>query len=720
MASATINGSTGNEYIDAKVVWSSTPNTTANKSTVTATLYYKRNNEGFTTYGTGTFSVTINGVKATSTKQLTITENAWVKAVEATVTVEHNDDGTKSITISATGSMSGTSLTSTSVSGTAILDTIPRASVIASAANVTLGKACNIKWTPNAKTFRYKLKFSLGEWSYTTAAIHPNQTSTYTYAGYTLPLSVANQLPKAKTGTMTVTLYTYSNSAATTQVGPAASKTFTATIPENDSTKPAAVMALSPVTSLASPFNTLYIKGKTKVKAAFTNGEGKYGADIASYSMKVLGKSYGDPYTSGYLSTSGSVTVEGVVTDTRGFTRKYTQTVTVIAYGNPTLLPAGGESKIICARCDANGDLTESGTYLKIKARRSYSTVTSGGVQNNFCTIRFRVREESSSSFSAWKTILAGTTLASDTADTNPIANVVSSTETAYVVQVGVIDDLGKTASVQFSVPTDFVTIDIPEEGKGRRIGVGRYAEDTGEPGIDLGMPIHGGSVDNLTLGEGITATEASPIDLNDFKTPGNYYSPNATNSQYIVNSPYTTGGFSLIVREIQSENMIRQELFYGRTNWQRHYSSVEGTWSEWLRYLMTAFPETTAADFVTEIGVWNVDDNDTNKGYWRYRVWKSGAVDMNGLVKVTPVTEGTLGTAGVYYSAVITLDLPFEVVNFQFTGSSTSYHCFVGNCNSVDGNNKQVRLRLYRFTDFSSLADYDVYVRIIASGKLK
>jgi hypothetical protein len=424
-------------------------------------------------------------------------------------------------------------------------------------------------------------------------------------------------LPEAKTGTMTVTLYTYSNSAATTQVGSAASKTFTATIPENDSTKPTVTMSLSPVTSLVSPFNTLYIKGKTKVKATFTEGEGKYGADIASYTMKVSGKSYGEPYTSEYLSTSGSVTVEGVVTDTRGFTRKYTQSITVIAYGNPTLLPAEGESKIICARCDANGNLTESGTYLKIKARRSYSTVTSGGVQNNFCTIRFRVREESATSFSAWKTILAGTTLASDTADTNPIANVVSSTETAYVVQVGVIDDLGKTASVQFSIPTDFVTIDIPEEGKGRRIGIGRHAGD--EDGIYLGLPVFG-----------------------------------------------------------------------------------------------------EAADIVTEIGVWNVDNNDSNKGYWRYRVWKSGAVDMNGLVKVEPVTEGTLGTAGVYYSAVITLDLPFEVVNFQFTGSSTSYHCFVGNCNSVDGNNKQVRLRLYRFTDFSSLADYDVYVRIIASGKLK
>lgn len=617
MASGTINGSTGNEHIDAKVEWTSTSNTSTNKSTVTAALYYKRNNTGFTTYGTGAFSCTINGVKATSTKTLTITENAWVKAVEATVTVTHDEDGKKSITISASGSISGTSLTSTSVSGTAVLDAIPRASVIASASNVTLGKACNVKWAPKAKAFRYKLKFSLGSWSYTTDAIHPNTTSTYTYDDYPIPLTAANQLPKAKTGTMTATLYTFSDSGATKQVGSASSKTFTVTVPENDSTKPTATMTLSPVTSLASPFNALYIKGMAKVKATFTNGDGKYGADIASYTMKVSGMSYGEPYTSGYLSTSGTVTVEGVVTDTRGISRKYTQSITVLSYGNPTLLPADGESKIICARCDANGNLTESGTYLKIKARRSYYTVKSGGVQKNFCAIRYRYREESSNTFSAWKTILAKDNTATDTIDAAPIANVVSSTETAYVVQVGVIDDIGKTNSVKYPIPTDFVALDIPAEGKGRRIGIGRHAGE--EDGIYFGLPVFGESV-----------------------------------------------------------------------------------------------------DFVTESGVWNVDDSDPNKGYWRYRVWNSGAVDMNGLVKVTPVTEGTIGTAGMYYSEVIYLDLPFEVVNFNFTGSVNAYHCFVGNCNSVDGNYKQARLRLYRFTDFAGLADYDVFVRIVASGKLK
>lgn len=717
MASGTIYGSTGNQYIDSKIVWSSTKNNESNTSSVTASLYYKRNNTGFETKGTGNFTITINGQATSASKYMTITESAWVLAVSATKTVSHNGDGTKAITISASGSIPDTTLSSTSCSGRVTLDTIPRASTLTSASNKTLGSACSIKWTPLSKSFRYKLKFSLGSWSYTTAAIHPNTTSAYTYTGYTLPLTVANQLPSAKTGTMTVTLYTYSDSEATTQIGSSDSDTFTVTVPDNTSTKPAVSMTLTPVSSLGSTFSSLYIQGKSKVKATLS-GSGKYSAEIASYKMYVEGKSYNSPYQSGYLSTPGTVTVQGRAYDSREYYGDTEKDITVLPYSKPALLPASDESSIICARSDANGSLSESGTYLKIKARRSYSKVTSDGVQKNFCIIRYRVREETTNTFSSWVTILAKTAT-SDTIDVT-LSNVVSSAEKAYFVQVGVVDDIGESAAVQFPIPSDSVVVDIPEEHKGKRIGVGRYAEDSDEPGIDVGMPIHGGSVDNLTLGDRIIASSTAPISLNDFKIPGNFYSPNADNSKYITNSPYTDGGFSLIVREMQSVNMIRQEMFYGRTNWQRHYNGSSASWSDWLRYLMTDEPTSTAVDFVTEIGVWNIDDADPDKGYWRYRKWKSGAIDMNGLIKVTPVTENTLGNAGVYYSEVIYIDLPCEVVNFQFTGSSTSYHCFVGNCNSVDGNNKQIRLRLYRFTDFASLSDYNVYVRIVASGKLK
>ena len=55
MAKGTIYGTTANENIDSKIEWSSTVNVENNSSTVTAALYYKRNNTGFPTYGEGYF-----------------------------------------------------------------------------------------------------------------------------------------------------------------------------------------------------------------------------------------------------------------------------------------------------------------------------------------------------------------------------------------------------------------------------------------------------------------------------------------------------------------------------------------------------------------------------------------------------------------------------------------------------------------------------------------
>ena len=477
MASGTINGTTGNQYIDSKIEWSAVANNDTNKSTVTAKLYYKRNNTGFTTSGTGSFSLTIGGVKKSASKTMSITGGSWALAMEASVTIDHDTDGSKKITISAEGSIPSTTLSSTACSGTATLDTIPRASSITSAGAVTLGNACSVKWTPLSKSFRYKLKFVLNGWSVTTGARYTNTTSAYVYDDYKIPLTAANQLPKAKTGTMTVYLYTYSDSGATKQVGSESSNTFTVTVPDNDSTKPDVTMTLSPVTAVGGAFASLYIQGLSNIKAAFT-GEGKYNADISSYRMTVQGKSYASPYQSGYISQSGKVTVTGRATDTRGYYTDVPQDINVIPYAKPEILPASGTAAIVCARCDASGKLTGAGTYLKITARRSYSKVISDGVQKNFCLIRYRYRAESATSFSSWVTLLDKSSTASDTVDSAPLANIVSSVKTTYVVEIGVVDDIGKAASITIVVPTDTVTVHLRRGGKA--VGIGKYAEEDG------------------------------------------------------------------------------------------------------------------------------------------------------------------------------------------------------------------------------------------------
>lgn len=478
MANKTIElnrSASSGSYIIGKIVCDATADYSLNNSDVTCRIYVHKGNDStlltIPTGGTWTYSMTINGKVFSGTVSKDVLLD-WVLLATVSVSdIAHNDDGTKSIAISGSiTAPSGTNFSGhkTSGSGTFTLDTVPRASTIASAGNVTLGNACNVKWTPASASFRYKLKFTMGNWSYTTGAIHPNQKSLYTYDDYAIPLVAASQIPNSKTGTMTVTLYTYSDAAATKQVGSTGSKTFTVTVPDNDSTRPAVSMTLAPVSSLPSAFDGLYIQGKSKVIATLSAG-GQYEATIKSYSMKVDGISHGsnDGYTSDFLSTYGTKTVYGYAIDSRGITGSIFKNITVIAYSKPKITVS------ICGRCDASGNLTDNGTYLKIKATRSYSTVISGGAQKNFCLIRYRYKAASATSYSAWTTILARDNLATNQVETGALLGGVLAVDTSYLVQVQAIDDIGEYADTTFSISTDKVYMHRTKNS----IGLGKYSE---------------------------------------------------------------------------------------------------------------------------------------------------------------------------------------------------------------------------------------------------
>ena len=207
-------------------------------------------------------------------------------------------------------------------------------STISSASDITLGNACGITWTPLDLDFRYKLTFSLGAWSYTTNYINPNQLTAYTYSGYTIPVTVAEQLPNATTGAMTVTLTTYNNGEA---IGTPSSTTFTVTVPSN------VVPTITSVTieeGTHSGYN-VYVKSLSTVKATVV-ASGVYNATITSIIVKVGDISYAASLytgvaTSDILQVYGSVTVLTTVTDSRGRTSTNTQTITVYDYFRPTV-----------------------------------------------------------------------------------------------------------------------------------------------------------------------------------------------------------------------------------------------------------------------------------------------------------------------------------------------------------------------------------------------
>lgn len=324
---------------------------------------------------------------------------------------------------------------------TVTLPMIAGASTISAAGNVTLGNACSVRWTPIAASLRYKLRFSLGNWSYTTGVIHPNTTSAYTYTGYAIPLDVANQITNSPTGTMTVTLYTYSDSGGTSQLGSASSSTFTVTVPNNASTKPSVGFSqLAPLSSLVSPFNGLYIKGKSQVYAEVAT-YGRYGAYITESSYTVDGKTYGSGGTSDYLSGTGTLTVTAKVKDSRGFENTYPTSITVYDYAKPTIQVS------TCARSDASGNLSDTGTSLKIEAKRTFFSV--GG--NNTCRMwyQWKLATAADSAFSSQ------VTLTNNESYSGVITDVVFNKQASYVIRVGVTDGVGETSTATFTILTE-------------------------------------------------------------------------------------------------------------------------------------------------------------------------------------------------------------------------------------------------------------------------
>lgn len=488
MANKTIDlnrSAASGSYIIGKIVCDATADYGLNNSDVTCRIYVHKGNDStlltIPTSGTWAYSMNINGKAFSGSVKKDVLLD-WVLLATVSVSdIAHNDDGTKSIAISGSVTAPSTSVVvghKTSGSGTFTLDTVPRASTIAAVSNRYLGEYCAVRWTPLSKSFRYRLKFSMSNWEWKTDAIHPNQTTSYLYTGYLIPLDVAFQIPNNTTGKMSVTLLTYSDSSATVQVGSADSEVFTVTVPDNEDTKPYATeMTLMPVSSLEGDFAGLYIQGLSKVKATVST-KGQYGASVAWQSVTVEGKNYGvdSNYTSDYLSGYGTIYVKLTIQDTRGFTNSKTLSITVIPYAKPRVIPVIGMSSIVCARCDVDGNLTDSGTYLRIKARRSFSICMADGVQKNFCGLRFRYKRISDSDYSAWQDLLLTTNTTTEEVDTVVLGGALATT-TSYVVQLDAVDSISNHTYVTFDIPTEEVY--LHRAGNIGSLGIGEYVEDS-------------------------------------------------------------------------------------------------------------------------------------------------------------------------------------------------------------------------------------------------
>lgn len=484
------------------VAWSSTDNISANTSSVTAKVYVK--SYGLRGSALSDSYITINGNKKNWAYSFNIDNTSVLqttKVTEYTVTVPHNSDGTKSITIKANmefnGTYGGTYVSDLTASKSVTLGTIPRSSALSIPSSVNTGSSLTSTITPSSSTFKHKIRFEIdGSSKYTSGWIAKGTTS----FAYTIPHS---WLPKTTSTKMKVFLYTYLDSANNDSDYIARIyKEITVNVPS--SIKPT-VSSVS--TTLVSGLNNKYVQGKSKIKLVASASAGS-GSSISSYVFKganISGSSgtynsTSNTRTSSTIQTSGAVQYKVAAKDARGRISDYkTVSVNVYEYAAPQI------NSISAQRCNASGVLDNNGTYAKIVIKTSYTSVDGANTRTvKLCS--------SKDDYASTITVL-------DTDNTSNtytgVYNGDFATSSSYTVKA-IIQDSYNTNNKSIVLGVSERTINIAKYGNGVAIGgLSTVVDSTASGLFECNWQTHfkeGVNIDNSTQ-EYVTVTRRSVSD---------------------------------------------------------------------------------------------------------------------------------------------------------------------------------------------------------------
>ena len=329
--------------------------------------------------------------------------------------------------------------------------------------SMTMGTAASFAITDQSDNFAHTITGTFAGTSTTFSTKTTAASVSATFATATFgPL-----IPTTKSGTATIKQTVYSSTSSNTVVAHN-EYTLTLSVP---STKPTATITPSVVTSLANPFNSVYVQNNSQVKVSVTlsSPTGAY-LDKASMTIDGVTKNYSvssnvtswtGNVTSNLLQTSGTRTIKVTVSDKRGYSGSYTTTISVAAYANPQIAAASGETKVIIERSDSGGTADPAGAYLHLKFTRKISAIT-----NNEGYVSYKIG-------SGTATTISTSSTASETI--SQTINASLSEHNSYKVTVRVWDKVGYEVTRTVTIPSLNVTLDLRQGGLG--VGVGMFSQ---------------------------------------------------------------------------------------------------------------------------------------------------------------------------------------------------------------------------------------------------
>lgn len=306
-----------------------------------------------------------------------------------------------------------------------------------SAQSVQLGSSKNIPITKAYSSYKSTVEYTLNGGSSWTR-IGDVQT-TGTSVSFSPAASLGSNFPTEMSHTYTFRVTTYANSTGGYRSIGSNTYNLTLTIPDYQPSVSFTTARIKNDNSTIAGWGVA-VKGYTKYEYAATSTN-YYGATTASWSFSCGGRTKsGSSGTTDAFTSTGSSTPTIVVTDSRGKQNNAkASAITIYDYGAPVIISS------YAYRSDANGNKKDDGTKLcfLINAKTDYSC---GG--HNTISVSDRVRA-TNDTWGDW---------VSQTNNKQVISIANFSATTSFQIELRVVDSIGSSKSVTYTIPTAFVT----------------------------------------------------------------------------------------------------------------------------------------------------------------------------------------------------------------------------------------------------------------------
>lgn len=286
------------------------------------------------------------------------------------VTIQHQNDGYKTINIMFRVAMGANSTPNLSASATVTLDWIPRASRVSVAPESMIPNGSNrstVTINPYVSTYSHEVRWSIGSYGHTeTLAAGVNSVS------YAIPTEWRRGFVNATTGACTITVKTFLGSDL---IGTA---TATQTLSVDTAADvPAFTIGITDASGIFGKISA-YVKNRSKITASANGINLKYGATVKEIEITIGGytsKGTATSATAQSVISADNTAVTIKVTDSRGLSKTLTTSVQAFAYSQPSLA-------LSINRYASQGVKDDEGGLGRVEYHASISAIGNNAVQS--------------------------------------------------------------------------------------------------------------------------------------------------------------------------------------------------------------------------------------------------------------------------------------------------------------------------------------------------